>query len=190
MQVTVRSESASSAMRTASQRTKEVLALLESHGVETKDIQTTRVAVSPVYDYEKRIQPPPIVGYTAGNDFSALFRGESMKKIGEFLDQAVQAGASNFGNLIYESSEQRLLEEKALGEAAENAKNRGAVLAERLGARLGRAIAITETGMSVPSPIVQDFVRTESSTAAPVMTGEMDIVAHVDVVFELLERKD
>jgi uncharacterized protein YggE len=37
---------------------------------------------------------------------------------------------------------------------------------------------------------VQDFVRTESSTAAPVMTGEMDIVAHVDVVFELLERKD
>jgi uncharacterized protein YggE len=187
MQVTVRSESASMAMTTASQRTKEVLDLLREHGVEAKDIQTTRVAVSPVYDYEKRTQPPPIIGYTAGNDFTALFRAGSMGRIGEFLDKAVAAGASNFGSLIYESSDERSLEEKALGEAAENARGRADVLAARLGARVGRALSITETGMSVPSPVVQDYIRAESGMAAPVMPGEMNIIARVDVVFELLE---
>ena len=187
MQVTVRSESASMAMTTASQRTKQVLDLLKAHGVEAKDIQTTRVAVSPVYDYEKRTQPPPIIGYTAGNDFTALFREESMGRIGEFLDKAVEAGASNFGSLIYESSDERTLEEKALGEAAENAKGRAEVLAARLGARVGRVLSITETGMSVPSPIVQDYIRAESGMAAPVMPGEMNVVARVDVVFELVE---
>ena len=187
IQVSVRGESASTAMTTASQRTKQVLDLLMAQGVEAKDIQTTRVSVSPVYDHEKRVQPPPIVGYTAGNDFTALFKGASMDRIGGFLDKAVEAGASNFGNLIYESSDERSLEEKALGAAAENAKARAEVLATRLGARIGRALSITESGMPVPSPVYMDAIRVESSMAAPVMTGEMNIVAHVDVVFELLE---
>ncbi len=187
MQVTVRGESASMAMTTASQRTKEVLDLLRSHGVEAKDIQTSRVAVSPVYDYEKRTQPPPIIGYTAGNDFTALFKSGSMNRLGEFLDKAVGAGASNFGSLIYESSDQSGLEKKALGEAAIDARARAEVLAAQLGARVGRVLSVTETGMSVPSPIVQDYIRAESGMAAPVMTGEMNIVARVDAVFELLE---
>jgi len=162
--------------------------LLKAQGVEEKDIQTTRVTVSPVYDYEKRKQPPPIVGYTAANDFTALFKGGSMDKIGGFLDKAVEAGASNFGNLIYESSDERSLEEKALGAAAENAKARAEVLATRLGARVGRTLSITESGMSVPSPVVRHMaLQAESSMEAPVMRGEMDIVVHVDVVFELLE---
>lgn len=187
MQVMVRGESASTVMTTASQRTKAVLDLLKSHGVEEKDIQTTRVAVSPVYDYEKRTQPPPIIGYTAGNDFTALFKSGSMNKLGEFLDKAVEAGASNFGSLIYESSDQSGLEEQALGEAAKNARARAEVLASQLGARAGSVLSITETGMSVPSPIVQDYIRSESAMAAPVMTGEVNVVARVDVVFELLE---
>ena len=187
MQVTVRGESASMAMTTASRLTKDVLDLLKSHGVEARDIQTSRVAVYPVYNHEKRIQPPPIVGYTAGNDFTALFKSGSMNRLGEFLDKAVEAGASNFGSLIYESSGQKELEEKALGEAAKDARARAEVLASQLGARAGRILSITETGMSVPSPIVQDYIRAESGMAAPVMAGEMNIVARVDAVFELLE---
>src|SRR5262245_37463658 len=63
VQINVRGESASAAMTTASQRTREILNTLDSYGVNAKDIQTSRVGVSPIYDYEKRIQPPPIVGY-------------------------------------------------------------------------------------------------------------------------------
>jgi uncharacterized protein YggE len=189
MQVMVRGESASSAMTTASQRTREVLDLLLAHGVTGKDIQTTRVAVTPVYDYEKRVQPPPIVGYSATNDFSAIFKAGSMDKLGEFLDKAVEAGASNFGSLMYESSDERGLLQKALAQAAKDARARAEVLAKELGAGVGRVLTVTETGVTTPTPIVHDFVQMEASqrSAAPVMTGEMEVVAHVDVVFELVE---
>lgn len=187
IQVNVRGESASSAMNTASTRTRDVLDILQSYGVDTKNLRTTRISVSPIYDYEKRIQPPPIVGYMASNDFVVTFVESKMDRVGEFLDRAVTAGASNFGSLIYESTKQRELERDALINAAADARARAEVLAKELGANLGRVLSITEVGLTPPVPIVQDMVRTEASVAAPVMVGEITISAKADVVFELKE---
>jgi uncharacterized protein YggE len=184
IQVSVRGESAAEAMKTASTRAQEVLTLLRSMGVDAKDIQTTRVAVSPIYDYEKRIQPPPIVGYSATNDFNAVFRNSAMNRIGEFIDKAVTAGASTFGGLIYESSKERELERVALTGAAMDARARAEVLAGELGVSLGGVVSVSEMGMTTPSPIVHDM-RMEASMAAPVMTGEISVTADVEVVFEM-----
>jgi uncharacterized protein YggE len=188
MQVNVQGESASEAMRTANTRTEEIISLLKSHGVETKDIQTGRVSVTPIYDREKRTQPPPVVGYAASNDFTALFRSKAMGKLGEFLDKAVKAGATNFGGFVYESSMQRQLEKDALVAAAGDARARAEVLARELGAAVGPVLSVAEAGM-MPSPVVQD-VRALSMTeaGAPVMAGEMSVTMRVDVVFELKEK--
>lgn len=188
IQVSVRGESASAALTTASQRTNDVLGILNSFGVKERDIQTTRVGVSPIYDYEKRPQPPPIIGYSVSNDFVVLFKDASMARVGEFMDRAVKAGASNFGSLTYESSKQKDLERDALVRAADDARGRAEVLARELGAQLGRVVSVAEAGMTPPGPIVQDFVRAEAAVAAPVMTGEISIVSRVDVVFELKEK--
>jgi uncharacterized protein YggE len=187
IQVNVRGESASEAMKTASTRAQEVLTILRSVGVDTKDIQTTRVGVSPIYDYEKRTQPPPIIGYAATNDFNAVFRNAAMNRIGEFVDRAVTAGASTFGGLVYESSRERELERVALTGAAMDARARAEVLAAELGITLGEVISVTETGMHAPSPIVHDM-RVEATMAAPVMTGEISVTANVEVVFAVQTR--
>lgn len=188
VQVSVRGESASSAMTTASRRTKEILDILQSIKVDPKDIQTQRVGVSPIYDYEKRTQPPPIVGYTGMNEFVVTFKKDVMDRVGEFLDRAVTAGASNFGGLIYESSNRRERERDALARASADARARAEALATELGVAVGRVLSIAEVGMSSPGPMVQSFARMEASDAAPVMTGEIGITASVDVVFEVVEK--
>jgi hypothetical protein len=185
VQVNTRAESASSAMTLASTRTRDILAILRGYGIDDKNIQTSRVSVSPVLDYQRNIQPAPIVGYTGTNEFSVLFKGELMKKVGDFMDKAVAAGASSFGGLYYEASKQRELERDALKKAADDAQARAEVLAKQLGATLGKVMNISES-VSGPGPIARGVMATDiSGTSAPIMTGELTITAQVDVVFEL-----
>lgn len=186
VQIGTRGESASAAMTEASKRTASVLVLLKGYGVEEKDIQTSRVSVSPIYDYEKRIQPPPIIGYNGSNEFTVLFRGKLMDNVGDFLDKAVKAGASNFGSLMFESSRQREIERDALKKAAADAKERAQVLAKELGATLGNVISISESSMG-PAPVtyMMKSGAMDATSAAPVATGELSISAQAQVSFEL-----
>lgn len=185
VQINTRAESATTAMGQASSKTRDVLALLKNYGVDAKDIQTSRVSVSPILDYQRNIQPPPIVGYAGTNEFGIVFKGKLIEKVGEFLDKSITAGVSSFGNLIYESSAQRGLERDALKKAADDAQARAAVLAQQLGAAVGKVISISE-GVNAPSPVA--MMRSgpmDALAGAPVMTGELAINAQVTVVFEL-----
>jgi len=186
MQVMARAEAASSAMTQASDRTRTLLKILQDQGVDVKDIQTTRISVFPEYDREKRTNPPAIVGYAAQNDLTALFRGDAISSLGTFLDQAVAAGATNFGGMNYETSERSMLEQKALELAATDARARAERLASQLGVSVGPVVSISETGL--PRPGSRGDVMTMGEAAAPVMTGEMEITVRVDVVFELVSE--
>lgn len=185
VQVNTRASSATEAMGQASAKTREILTILKNIGIGTKDVQTTRVTVSPVLDYQRNIQPPPIVGYSGTNDFNVVFKEKLMEKVGEFMDQAVKAGASGFGGLTYENSKHRELERDALKRATADAKARAEVLAKELGAVVGKAISISES-VSRALPFQRSLEAVSITDAsAPVMTGELTIMANVDVVFEL-----
>jgi uncharacterized protein YggE len=185
IQVNTRSETASDAMKQASKKTAEVLALLKGYGIDPKDIQTSRVTVSAILDYQKNIQPPPVIGYAGTNEFSVLFKEKLMEKVGEFFDKAVALGVSGFSGLMYESSTQREQERDALAKAAADARSRADVLAKQLGATVGRAMTISES-VNNPSPMVmRGAMMDAASAAAPVMTGELAITAQVTVSFEL-----
>jgi hypothetical protein len=184
IQVNTRAESATAAMTEASTRTREILDILKSYGIDTKDIQTSRVTVSAILDYEKRLVPPPIIGYNGTNDFSVVFRGKQMESIGGFLDRGVAAGASSFGGLTYESSKQRELEREALRKAAADAQARASVLARELDASIVRVLSVSES-LAAPGPLRREALSVESAVAAPVLAGELAIAVYVDAVFEL-----
>jgi uncharacterized protein YggE len=184
VQVNTRGGSASEAMSQASKKTSDILAVLKGYGIDPKDIQTSRVTVSAILDYQRNIQPPPIIGYSGVNEFTILFKGKLMDRVGEFLDKAVTLGVSSFGGLMYESSMQRELERDALKRAAADAQERADVLAKELGATLGRVMNISES-VSSPAPMMRAAMMDAASAAAPVMTGELAISAQVTVSFEL-----
>lgn len=185
VQVATRAETASEAMAQANQKTSAVLKMLRDLGVEAKDIQTSRVNVAPVVDYQRNIQPPPIVGYTGTNEFMVLFRGPQMEKVGTFMDRAVNAGVTGFGGIGFENSRQRTLEQEALKRAAADARARAEVLARELGAGLGEALHIEES-VAGPAPLLRTMAMADAAGGeAPVMKGELAITARVSVVFEL-----
>ena len=185
VQINTRGESASEAMTQANKKTNDVLAILKGYGIDPKDIQTSRVTVSAILDYQHNIQPPPIVGYNGVNEFSVVFKGKQMDNVGQFLDKAVSLGVTSFGGLTYESSKQRELEREALKRAAADAQARADVLAKELGATLGKVMNVSES-VSYPAPVVRGAMMDMSSTAGtPVMTGELAINAQVSVTFEL-----
>ncbi|HEX9828602.1 MAG TPA: SIMPL domain-containing protein, partial [Bacteroidota bacterium] len=111
---------------------------------------------------------------------------KKMDDAGKILDQAVKNGATGFGPLQYESSKRRELEYEALARAAEDARVKAELLARQLGATLGRVMTVSESGVNYPSPIVPMRMKSEmSSMDVPVMAGEMEISASVEIVFEL-----
>ncbi len=184
VQVSTRSETASDAMAQASRKTNDVLAVLKQYGIDTKDIQTSRVTVAAILDYQRNIQPPPVIGYSGVNEFTVLFKKAMMDKVGEFLDKAVTLGVTSFSGLMYESSKQRELERDALKKAAADAQARAEVLALQLGASLGKVISVSESVTS-PAPVMRAGMMDATTAAAPVMTGELAINAQVTVTFEL-----
>jgi uncharacterized protein len=184
VQINTRAESASEAMMQASKKTNDILAVLRGYGIEPKDIQTSRVTVSAILDYQHNVQPPPIIGYSGVNEFTVVFKGKLMDKVGEFLDRSVTLGVSSFSGLMYESSRQRELERDALKGAATDAQARADVLAKQLDAVLGKVMNITES-VSYPAPMMRGAMMDATSAAAPVMTGEIAITAQVSVTFEL-----
>jgi hypothetical protein len=184
VQVNTRAETASEAMSQASRKTSDILAILKGYGIDSRDIQTSRVTVSAILDYQRNVQPPPIIGYSGVNEFTVVFKAKLMDKVGEFLDKAVGVGVSSFSGLTYESSKQRELERDALKKAAADAQARAEVLAKELGATLGKVMNVSES-VSYPAPVMRGAMMDAVTAAAPVMTGELAINAQVSVTFEL-----
>jgi len=185
LQVNVpKAETAVEALSQNNRSAAQVIAMLKRFGIADVDMQTTRVAVNPVYDYSKQNQPPVIVGYSAQNEVQVAIK--KMDDAGKILDQAVKNGATGFGPLQYESSKRRELEYEALARAAEDARVKAELLARQLGATLGRVMTVSESGVNYPSPIMPMRMKAEmSSIDVPVMPGEMEISASVEIVFEL-----
>ncbi len=178
-----RAETAAEALSRNSQLTSQVIAMVKRFGIVEGDLQTTRVSVNPVYDYDKRISPPPIVGYSAQNEVTVVVR--KIEDAGKIMDQAVKNGATGFGQLQYESSRRTELEREALKKAADDARAKAEVLAKQLGAALGRVISVAEAGVSSPPPFMPMAMEARAAANVPVMPGEMEITAAVEVVFEL-----
>jgi uncharacterized protein YggE len=179
-----RAETAVEALSRNNQLTAQLLALLKRFGISEADIQTTRVSINPIYDYDKRMSPPPIIGYTAQNDVMVVVK--NIEEAGKILDQAVKAGASGFGPFQYESSRRLELEREALKKAADDARTKAQLLARELGATLGRVLTISESSVSPPQPIAPMVMEARATSAGvPVMAGEIEISATVEISFEL-----
>lgn len=179
-----RAETAAEALSRNNQLTSQLIAMIKRFGIAEGDLQTTRVSVNPVYDYDKRISPPPIVGYSAQNEVTVVVR--KIEDAGKIMDQAVKNGATGFGQLQYESSKRTELEREALKKAADDARAKAEVLAKQLGASIGRAMSIVESGISPPAPVIPLTMQERTASAdVPLMPGEMEIQASVEVVFEM-----
>jgi uncharacterized protein len=165
-----------------------VIAALKEAGIADKDIQTSQFTVSPVYSQNRpgRSDEPRITGYRASNQ--VRFNIRDVAKVSEVLDRALAAGATDLRGVTFTVSDTSTAKDQARTEAIADARRRAEVYARAVGAQVGRAISVTETGTAPPRPMMMSRgAEVAAAAPPPIAPGETTLQISVTVSFELLQ---
>ncbi len=162
----------------ATARMKRVLAALEKGGVAAKDVRTTRYDVEVQRSYD-RGNAGTITGYLVTNQVAVTVR--DLARLGALLDQVVAAGSNAIDGLVLDREDTSAERARALEDAVADARAKAAVLAKAAGVSLGEVVQVAES-VAGPVPLVdKGFVAARAAGAVPVATGQLEVVASVDV---------
>lgn len=184
--VVTQGATAAAALSDNSTRMAKVLAALKSAGVESRDIATSTVRLSPQYRYADN-QPPAITGYQATNTVSVKFH--DIKKAGGILDALVAQGANQIDgpNLSLANPDAALDEARA--DAVARAKARAELYAKAAGLTVSRIVSIDENGENAgaPPPRPMMFARAAAAPQADtaIEPGTTDVTVTLSVRFLL-----
>ena len=109
-----------------------------------------------------------------------------INKVGDVIDAGINAGANRLEGLSFALREDTLLRQKALQQAALNARQKAEAIASALNLRLVRILEITEEGVRTLQP--QFRMQRMLSTAAeatPVEPGQIQVSASVTIGYQI-----
>lgn len=177
-------KTAKAAMGAVNRASAAMLDVLRAAGIDSADMQTSRLSLSPVYDRRSHEEGgPTLVGFSASNQMTVRVR--EIDQVGAVLGELVAAGANDMGGIRFELSDPGPLQDEARKMAVADARARAELFAQAAGVRLGRIMTISEAGSSVPRP---EMMRAAAmADAVPVAAGEMAIRSQVNIVWELLD---
>jgi uncharacterized protein len=159
---------------------------LIADGIDESDIRTVTYDISVTRDWER--QNAPIIGYTLTQLVEVKI--SDIDRTGEIIDNAVDNGANNVGNIRFEVEDRTAVIRQAREQAMENARDKAAHLAELGGVSLGAPIKISESSPSLP-PIPFDepaMDRAEMDEMFPVSRiepGESIVTVYVNVTYAI-----
>ena len=185
---------ADAALGKTTQAAKAVMDDLRAQGVEEKDIRTTSLDLSKVYDDQRdssgRVGKRIFRSYRAQNMFSVHVR--DVGKAGALARRAFDHGANTFNGIIYDSDAVKQKQLELQGEAAKDARANAESYAGALGLTLGRAIEIAAPNYSGPGVMAAAPMRKVSFAAAqaadvdiPLAPGTLTLQASISVTWEL-----
>ena len=158
------------------------IARLTASGIEARDMQTSNLSINPNWTGHDS-STPTISGYVASNMLTVRVR--ALDTTGAILDAAVADGANTLNGMTFGLADPEPLYDAARKEAVADARAKAELLATAAGVKLGQVVAISDAGaMTDPAPMYRDAV---SASAVPVVGGEVGLVAHVAVTWEIAE---
>jgi uncharacterized protein YggE len=174
----------SAALRSANTATRNVLRAVSGQGVARKDVQTTGLSISPVYDYSGN-GPPVITGYSVSESLSVLVR--SLPDAGSVIGTAVKAGgnAVRLHDLRLQIGDEDALLRQAREDAFAQAKAKAEQYAAASGRQLGEVISVREVHSSrnldrLALPAVFDA---QAMSHVPIRAGSANLKVTVSVVW-------
>ena len=174
---------------------------LKKRGVAPKDIQTSRVSITPQYSQPAEAKPgvppeatiPKVVGYEVINAVQVTTK--DLNKIGELLDAALNAGSNQLQGLVFRIDDREAGKKELRAKALDDAKQKAELYARRAGMVLGPVVLITESDAGwMPAPRGADAFGAAMAPAPvaapmPVSPGEQEISLSVTVSYELKSPK-
>lgn len=160
-----------------------VLAAIKKDGVADKDIVTTDVSLSPVYDYSSNGSAPKLVGQQFSNTVKVTVR--DLKSLAAVVDDAMAAGATTINSVSFRLDNPTAVQAQARVIAMKDARSKADVLTGAAGTSVKGVATITET-TTQQSPIYYASTALDAKAAGvatPIQTGSTDIIVQVTVSY-------
>jgi uncharacterized protein YggE len=179
--VSVNKPTAKDARTAAAAQMAAVIAAIKKTGVADKDITTTGVNLSPVYDYNGGTAR--LTGYQFSNTVKAIVRDTT--RIADVVDDAVAAGATTIQGITFRLDNPKTVEAQARALAIADARAKADALAQAAGVSIKGVAMISETTSSsgpiyYAAPMAADKA---AGTSTPIQTGSTDIQIQVSVSY-------
>jgi uncharacterized protein YggE len=182
LSVETRATTATEALADDSRRTQAVLDRLEAAGVAKRDLQTTGLSLSPVYDDEGQ----RITAYQASNAVAVTLR--DLDRAGEVIDAAatVAGDAARLYGLQFAIDDTSELYAQARMDAVRRAATQARQLARASGVELGAIRSIREEPAGrQPLPTYDTGASGAARLAVPLEPGTQELRLQVTVVYEI-----
>ncbi len=159
-----------------------VVAALKKDGVDTKDIVTVNLSLSPVYDYNTNGAAPRLVGQQYTNTVRVTVR--DLGRVAAVVDDTVSAGATTIQGISFRLDDPKAVQTHARQLAMDDARAKANALTAAAGVSVKGVASISETSTT---PIVYNAPSMDKAAAAqvstPILTGTTDIVITVSVTY-------
>jgi uncharacterized protein YggE len=160
-----------------------VIAELKAIGLQDKEIKTSYVSVSPVYNYTAQT----ITGYSASN--SVQITTTKLDNLSEIIDRSTAAGANQIGSISFSVSDdmQKQLREDLINEAVADASSKATTLAKSLGVGI-TGVQTSSISDSSGSRVYYDMAPAEMASGAvstPIQPGESTVSMSVQVTYKI-----
>jgi uncharacterized protein len=163
-----------------------VIAAVKRSAGPTAQLTTTEYSVNPDYNYPRGGGTGTVVGYTVSNVVEV--RLDDLRQIGRVIDSATQAGSNTVQNIRFALRDEQVPRSHALRQAVLNASQDAGALADALGLKVVRVLAVDEGSPAVQAVYPQPrlFARMQAAAApTPVETGTLDVSATVTLTVEV-----
>ena len=159
-----------------------VLQALKNAGIAEKDIQTSRLSLSPQSTPGRNPNAPfQITGSRASNRVTVTIR--DITKVADTIDVLVGSGANEISGISFMVSKASKLLDDARAEAIADARRKAEIYAKAANISLGAPISISEE--TAPGPVPYRKMAADMAASAPVAQGQETLRVSVSVSYEL-----
>lgn len=160
-----------------------VLQALKNAGLAEKDIQTSRLSLSPQSTPGRNPNAPfQITGYRASNRVTVTIR--DITKVADTIDVLVGSGANEISGISFAVSKASKLLDDARAEAIADARRKAEIYAKAANVAIGAPVSISEETAPGPMPAYRKMAA-DMAASAPVAQGQETLRVSVSVSYEL-----
>lgn len=159
-------------------------------GIADEKMRMASLRLQPRHEYNRDTQTHEETGYEATRQVVVVL--SDLEQLPRLVTRVVQSGANRLEGIEYGLSDRTSVRNEALQKAARSAREKAELLAEALGATVGRVQQIREEsfGFDDPSPRMEvQYAKSAQDQAAPepdaYAAGEIEVRASVQVTFRL-----
>lgn len=160
------------------------LAQLEQQGVNSDEITSTNLNLSPQYHYPKKGQPE-LVGYRASRSITVTV--DDLENLNRYLDIALSAGINQVDHITLKAKDEAKYQEQARIAAIVDAKEKAKSLAKGFGQELGSVWQINYNSPSHRPVLMRAMSMDMKAESNGYQDSTIVIRDRVDVVYRLEE---